>query len=232
MSLWIVHPQFAHVPECNGHIPLSMAFAQFVAVDCDVDPFDQQELRAELSEASAVQETSRWLLRLLQSGELRTASRALGGGAPAAIPLGHWQVDDVTERLLSSQYSRADPFNATAAPDSWIFVLEEDLLRLWEQRRIALGALGNVRRRADQAKVTATSSPSSVSESSSLLGLPQVEAMVGLKRSTIYKMVDEGSFPAQIRVGGRALWLRSDLETWLTTLTSAGKQDVANKHPN
>lgn len=49
-----------------------------------------------------------------------------------------------------------------------------------------------------------------------LLRRPAVEAMVGLRRSAIYERVAEGSFPAPLKIGRRAVaWRRSEVEAWL-----------------
>ena len=45
---------------------------------------------------------------------------------------------------------------------------------------------------------------------------PAVEAVTGLSRSSIYSMMDDGSFPRPIRVGKRAVaWPQSTIEAWL-----------------
>lgn len=44
----------------------------------------------------------------------------------------------------------------------------------------------------------------------------QVELEVGLKRSTIYQRMQEGTFPRSIRLGERAVgWRASDIEHFL-----------------
>lgn len=44
----------------------------------------------------------------------------------------------------------------------------------------------------------------------------QVEQEVGLKRSTIYQRIQEGTFPRPIRLGERAVgWRASDIEQFL-----------------
>jgi prophage regulatory protein len=51
-----------------------------------------------------------------------------------------------------------------------------------------------------------------------VLRLPDVKAMTGLSRSSIYARIADGSFPKQIRLGSdsRAVaWLQSDIEAWL-----------------
>ena len=45
--------------------------------------------------------------------------------------------------------------------------------------------------------------------------LPTVLAATGLGRSTIYRLIADGSFPAPVRLGPRAVaWRWSDLERW------------------
>jgi prophage regulatory protein len=45
--------------------------------------------------------------------------------------------------------------------------------------------------------------------------LPIVLAATGLVRSTIYRLIADGSFPAPVRLGPRAVaWRWSDLDQW------------------
>ena len=49
-----------------------------------------------------------------------------------------------------------------------------------------------------------------------ILRRKQVEARTGLSRSTIYERIKEGTFPAPISLGARAVgWLESDIDLWL-----------------
>jgi prophage regulatory protein len=49
-----------------------------------------------------------------------------------------------------------------------------------------------------------------------LLRRRQVESRTGLKRSTIYQRLAEGTFPKQIRLGPRSVgWLASEVEAWV-----------------
>ena len=52
-----------------------------------------------------------------------------------------------------------------------------------------------------------------------------VVPMVGLSRVTIWRRMQEGDFPKPVRLGGpksRAVgWRRSDVETWLSDLSSS-----------
>ena len=57
-----------------------------------------------------------------------------------------------------------------------------------------------------------------------ILRLPEVLALTGLSRSTIYLRVEEGMFPKQINLGLRAVgWLDSDVQNWLCDRVSASR---------
>jgi len=49
-----------------------------------------------------------------------------------------------------------------------------------------------------------------------ILRLPEVKARIGLSRSTIYKRVEEGTFPKAVSLGGRAVgWIEAEIQAWL-----------------
>lgn len=51
-----------------------------------------------------------------------------------------------------------------------------------------------------------------------ILRRPAVEAMVGLSRSAIYAMMDEGEFPKPVKIGRRAVgWSESAIAAWLAS---------------
>jgi Predicted transcriptional regulator len=46
--------------------------------------------------------------------------------------------------------------------------------------------------------------------------LPTVKARTGLARSTLYEMISRGAFPAQVRLGIRAVgWRAAEVEDWI-----------------
>lgn len=50
------------------------------------------------------------------------------------------------------------------------------------------------------------------------LRLPDVIKITGLKRSSIYKYINENAFPKPISLGARCVgWLESEINTWLQT---------------
>ncbi len=49
------------------------------------------------------------------------------------------------------------------------------------------------------------------------LRLPRVLEKTGLSRSTTYAMINDGQFPAPVRIGRRAVgWVESEVDRWLT----------------
>jgi len=65
--------------------------------------------------------------------------------------------------------------------------------------------------------------------SQTVLRLPIVKARVGLSRSTIYKFIAEGTFPAAVRLGPRAVgWLEHEIQDWIVARAQsrAGTSDA------
>ena len=57
---------------------------------------------------------------------------------------------------------------------------------------------------------------------------PVVEHLTGLSRSSIYAMIANGEFPAQIKIGIRAVgWRQSEIEAWIESRSSQ-PADVKN----
>ena len=52
--------------------------------------------------------------------------------------------------------------------------------------------------------------------------LPEVVAICGISRSTIYEMIRRDEFPRPVQLGARAVgWRRSDIEAWLASRPAA-----------
>lgn len=50
-----------------------------------------------------------------------------------------------------------------------------------------------------------------------LLRRTEVEQVVGLSRSTIYRLIDEGQFPKPLRLGPNSVrWSENELQAWIT----------------
>lgn len=51
-----------------------------------------------------------------------------------------------------------------------------------------------------------------------ILRRKQVEARIGLSRSTIYERIKAGTFPAPISLGAKSVgWIESEVDEWLST---------------
>ena len=51
---------------------------------------------------------------------------------------------------------------------------------------------------------------------------PEVEAMTGLSRSSIYAKIDKGTFPTAIKLSERSVgWLEHEVQEWLKNRVSA-----------
>jgi prophage regulatory protein len=51
---------------------------------------------------------------------------------------------------------------------------------------------------------------------------PTVETRTGLSRSSIYQRIKDGSFPAPVRIGPRAVaWVEADIEAWQAAQVAA-----------
>ena len=55
----------------------------------------------------------------------------------------------------------------------------------------------------------------SVASMERLLKLPQVEGLVGLKKSKIYALIQDGRFPVPVKVGRASLWLEQEVQGWI-----------------
>lgn len=54
------------------------------------------------------------------------------------------------------------------------------------------------------------------------LRMKGIQQMTALSKSTIYRLISEGSFPKQVKIGKRAVvWVRSDVSNWMDQQLSA-----------
>lgn len=54
-----------------------------------------------------------------------------------------------------------------------------------------------------------------------LIRLPEVEARVGLKRTTIYRLIKDAKFPAPIKQGTGSFWMDTEIATYLSEVAAA-----------
>ena len=61
----------------------------------------------------------------------------------------------------------------------------------------------------------------------SILRRPDVEALTGLSRSTIYKFMRDGTFPKPVKLGPRAVgWVEDHIDAWINDRTGEAKSDA------
>jgi prophage regulatory protein len=121
--------------------------------------------------------------------------------------------EDILERL------RIDPGKRTLG--ELLQDRESAAHEIIELRR-RIEKLGAVR---DQPKVQQTSSKTGESlpalKPGMLIRLADLSEMLGVSRSTIYRWVSEGMFPAPVKVSDRAVrWRAEDVENWKSALNS------------
>ena len=63
-----------------------------------------------------------------------------------------------------------------------------------------------------------------------ILRLPNVKAITGLSRSTIYLRMSEGAFPRQVNLGSRAVgWLATEIDHWIEEKLASRNQAMEVK---
>lgn len=59
-----------------------------------------------------------------------------------------------------------------------------------------------------------------------ILRRTELEQRLGLSRSSIYKMMDDGEFPRPVKIGRRAVgWLVEDIENWFKAMQRVSADD-------
>ena len=60
-----------------------------------------------------------------------------------------------------------------------------------------------------------------------IVRLPEVVAMVGLCRGSIYNKIKAGEFPKQIKLGRLSGWLESEVQGWIRGQVLQSRPDLA-----
>ncbi len=64
-------------------------------------------------------------------------------------------------------------------------------------------------------------------EQKRIIRLTEVEERTGRKRSSIYTAIDEGTFPAPINLGARAVgWIESEIDQWIEDRIHASRGEI------
>lgn len=54
-----------------------------------------------------------------------------------------------------------------------------------------------------------------------LIRLPEVLDRVGLKKTSVYKLMAEDEFPRPTKLGAASAWIDSEIDEWIRTRASA-----------
>ncbi|MGB6855346.1 MAG: AlpA family transcriptional regulator [Terracidiphilus sp.] len=73
------------------------------------------------------------------------------------------------------------------------------------------------------AKTTLNGIPSNLDDVT-FLRLPEVKAVTGLSKTSLYALIREGNFPASVRLGPRAVaWVKSEVKQWAVERVHASR---------
>jgi prophage regulatory protein len=65
-----------------------------------------------------------------------------------------------------------------------------------------------------------------------LLRLPQVLDRVGLRTTRLYQLIGDGSFPAPIKLGVRAIaFIESEVDAWIEAQALKPRADIRTRSP-
>lgn len=157
---------------------------------------------------------------LLMQGRLSAWARPIGGGEAVELEPHHWELDDFLPRFATCALDMRRPFDAAAAPTHRIFIPDEDHRAIFEACCDDIPK-PIVKRRASPAQPAPMADlvpvqPLAAPVIDRHIRMPELEQLVGMKRSTIYKRIDEQRFPAQIDPGSKpARWRESEVAAWL-----------------
>lgn len=74
---------------------------------------------------------------------------------------------------------------------------------------------------------TSAATPGATHQPAKLIRLPAVEALTGLKRSSIYAAMRAGTFPGTLRLSIRAVaWREAEVLAWCAERTKTGAEHV------
>lgn len=64
-----------------------------------------------------------------------------------------------------------------------------------------------------------------------LLKMPEVTAITGIRRSQIYALVSEGTFPPPVKIGHQAVaWVDAEIQVWVRARIAERDAQIAKVH--
>lgn len=221
---WSIYGTSAR-PQSAGRMLLADVLEVVMSETCGLDGEGIAAAFADPSPASEDERASirsyyAWLGPLFLDGSLVASVRPIGGGEPASLPASRWEVDDYEPRFARSALDPVRWQRADAEPTHWIFVSEPSFATWWEAWCAGEGDdPGPERLPISVERVRSPGEPAI--DRSKFLRLPEVMALTGMSRSTLYERIRTDGFPRQIRLGERmSRWREEDVRTWMARQTS------------
>ena len=209
-------------PRSQGRVTLAEALTNYMLLQHGIGAADIADAFDEPGDdrtRDLVGMGARLIADQLLDGRFTTYARPLGGGEPMRLAPHVWELDDVLARFATSAMDPRRPFDAGVAPTNRIFIDEADVAALYEavchdlpkppSRARSAPAIPDPDGQPEPA-------PADVLAGGRLLRLPEVEGMVGMKKSTIYDRIKAGRFPAPVASGSRiSVWREDEVRTWM-----------------
>ena len=205
-------------PGSPGRVFLARAFEHYCLIHWGID---RGEIAAELLctdrpvTASDVRGAARMLGGAFARDVVPTWARAFGGGEPVRLKASFWELDAFDRRFTTCAIDPAKPFEPEAVPTHWIFV---DLAAWNDLIEASLGIPpGRAVPMAENAPCPSQGNAvGTVDRTDRLVRFPEVRDRTGLSRSTIYRRMEQGTFPKSVSLTGNVtVWQESDLRAWL-----------------
>jgi prophage regulatory protein len=208
-------------PISDGRAFLARAFSFLCVAEWGFSPGeveealnDQAGVRSDEDIRKYVAVTARDVGNLFLQGHVQTFARPIGGGPPLKLPKTAWELDDFVPRFAKCALDPSKPFDTEAPCTHWIFVDTE-------QFDVILGRCGPQAApqviAPENAEREELSPAGAVRSSGRFLRLPEVLAMVGVSKSTLYDRMKAGRFPRNIELGGNlVVWREADVRSWMS----------------
>lgn len=210
-------------PRSAGRVTLTEALASYMLIEHGIGAADIADAFATPGDARTrelVAAAARLIAEQLLAGRFTTHARPLGGGEPVRLAPHVWELDNVLPRFATGTIDPRRPFDAGAAPTHRIFIDEADQAALYETVCSDLPALLSRPPRSGPAipmdQYQPGTAPVADLAPGRLLRLPEVERMVGMKKSTIYDRIKAERFPGPVANGSRiSVWRENEVRAWM-----------------
>lgn len=223
-ALWSAY-RVESFPHSDGRALLGEALATYTMLQDGIGPMDIAKAFApggDAQDRQIVLMAVDIIGRALLTGRFTTYARPIGGGEPVRLDPGVWELDDFTHRFATCGIDPRRPFDLDSPATHRIFIDRADIEAIYDvccsdiPQPTPARASRNQKTIPDDAGLNSGVMVVGDPATDRLLRLPEVEGMVGMKRSTIYSRIADGRFPEPVKNGSRiAAWRESDVRAWL-----------------